>query len=139
MSATRISGKTGLVFKLATNDFGADVSTITLTNEDADSDVTTFADAAAGGTKQWYFEGTAVTGTNGETNALWNYLWENTGTDDIAYVYAPHGNAVASTEKPHFTGTVKIGAKPPIGGDAGTTFTFDFRIDANGEPTLVTA
>lgn len=133
MPATRISGKTNLVFKLAGTDFGADVSTISLTNEDADSDVTTFADAAAGGTKQWFFEGTAVSGTN--SGSLWDYLWQNTGTS-VAYIYAPHGNATPSASQPHFTGNVTIGAKPPIGGEAGQTFTFDFRIDCDEEPTL---
>lgn len=135
MAATRITGKTNLVFELGGTDFGADVSSISLTNEDADSDVTTFADAAAGGAKQWYFEVTAVSGTN--TGSLWDYLWTNSGTT-VAYAYAPHGNATPSATQPHFTGSVAIGAKPPIGGEAGQTFTFDIRLDCTAEPTRAT-
>ena len=135
---TRITGKQGLIFKLAATDYAADVTTISLSNEDSDSDVVTFADAAAGGTKQWFFEGEAVAGTD-STGALWRYLWGATGTATVAYVYAPNGNATPSVAKPHFTGTATIGAKPPIGGDAGSTWTFEFRIDCNAEPTLLTA
>lgn len=138
MAVTRITGKSGLVFKLATVDYSDNVSTISLTNEDADSDVVTFADAALGGTKQWFFEGTAVAGTDA-TGALWRYLWNNTGAATVAYVYAPNGNATATAAKPHYTGQATIGAKPPIGGDAGSTFTFDFRVDVNAEPTVLTA
>ncbi len=36
---TRITGKNGLVFKLATVDYSDNVSTISLTNEDADSEM----------------------------------------------------------------------------------------------------
>lgn len=138
MATTRITGKQGLVFKLETVDYASDVTTVTLSNEDADADVTTFADAAAGGTKQWFFEGTALAGTD-TTGALWRYLWANTGDNNVAFVYAPYGNATPTADKPHFTGTCTIGAKPEIGGEAGSTWTFDFRIDVNAEPTLVSA
>ena len=136
MPNTRIKGKAA-IFKLATTDYAADITTITLNNEDADSDVTTFADAAAGGAIDWFFEGTAIQST--DTAALWKYLWTNSGTTSVAYVFAPHGNATPSTTKPHYTGTVDIGPKPAIGGDADSTFTFEFRLDCNEEPTQLTA
>lgn len=134
--ATRIKGKSGMIFKLATVDYGADLTTINLSNEDADADVTTFADAATGGATQWFFEGTAVSAT--DAGSLWNYLWSAAGATNVAYVYAPNGNTTPSVAKPHYTGTATIGRKPGIGGDAGSTFTFDFRIDVDQEPTKQT-
>ena len=134
--STRIKGK-AVVFKLATTDYAADITSIVLENEEADSDVTTFADAAAGGAVDWKFTISAVQST--DTASLWSYLWENAGTTNVAYVYAPAGNATPSTTKPHYTGTVSLGPKPSIGGDADTTWTFEVEIKCDQEPTKVTA
>lgn len=136
MPTTRIKGK-ALVFKLATIDYAADVTDIVLEAEEADADVTTFADAAAGGATDWFFRGTAIQST--DTAALWNYLWNSSGTTAVAYVYAPNGNTTPSTTKPHYTGTVSLGRKPSIGGAADETWTFDFEIKCDQEPTKVTA
>lgn len=131
----RITGKS-LSFKLGDTEYMADATNIVLENEDADNDVTTFADAAAGGTKQWFFTMTAVQST--DATSLWSFLWDSTG-DEVAYVFAPQGNATPSADAPHFTGTVTVGAKPSIGGEAGNTFTFEVRLDCNEEPTKVLA
>ncbi|MCX4577943.1 hypothetical protein OHB41_33120 [Streptomyces sp. NBC_01571] len=133
MSA-RIKGKS-LTLKFEDTDYQADIGSATLNNEDADGDFTTFADAAAGGAVQWFFEGEAVQST--DSASFWSYLWDNTGLE-VAYVFAPHGNAVASTTQPHFTGSVRVGRKPSIGGTANETFTFEYRLDCTGEPTKVT-
>lgn len=133
--ATRIKGK-GALFTLGATDFGPECTSIVLENEDADADVTTFADAAAGGAKQWFFTISAVQST--DATSLWRYLWDNAGDLDVAFVYAPHGNAVVTASLPHYTGTVDLPAKPSIGGDADTTYTFEVRIDVNGEPVLDT-
>lgn len=131
--STRIKGKS-LTLTIGGTDYAADATNIVLENEDADNDVTTFADAAAGGAKQWFFTMTAVQST--DADSLWRYLWDSTG-DEVAYVFAPHGNEVASATQPHFTGTVVVGAKPSVGGEAGSTFTFEVRLDCKEEPTLV--
>jgi len=133
--STRIKGKS-LSLKVDSTEYMADVSEVTLQNEEADGDVTTFADAAAGGAVQWFFEGSAVQST--DTTSFWSYLWDNTG-EEVTYVFAPHGNATASSTQPHFTGSVKVGSKPPVGGTANETFTFDFRLDCTAEPTKVTS
>lgn len=133
--STRIKGKS-LSLKVDGTEYMADVSEVMLNNEEADGDVTTFADAAAGGAVQWFFEGSAIQST--DTASFWSYLWDNTG-DEVAYVFAPHGNATASSTQPHFTGSVKVGSKPPVGGTANETFTFDYRLDCTGEPTKVTS
>lgn len=133
--STRIKGK-GLVFKLATVDYSADVTNIVLESEEADADVTTFADAAAGGATDWYFRGEAVQST--DAASLWSYLWTSAGEQNVAFLYAPHGNAIASVTKPHYTGTVTLGRKPSIGGDADSTWTFEFEIKLDAEPAKVT-
>lgn len=132
--STRIKGKS-LSFKLGSTEYMADATNIVLQNEEADGDVTTFADAAAGGSVQWFFEMEAIQSTDAES--LWRFLWDSTG-DEVAYVFAPHGNTTASATQPHFTGNVTVGPKPAVGGEANETFTFEVRLDCTAEPTLVT-
>ncbi len=123
---------------IGTTELFIQASACVLDNEAADASVTTFEDAAAGGSRQYFFQITALQSL--AATSLWRYLWENTG--EIAeYEFAPAGNAVPSTEQPHFVGTLKVGPKPKIGGEAGATVThtFDYRLDCQEEPVLVTA
>jgi hypothetical protein len=132
--STRIKGtKLGLTFG-STNHW-MDITSAVLENEEADTGATTFADAQAGGARQFYFTINAIQSTG--VDSFWSYVWENTG-EIVAYVYAPHGNPVATANEPHFSGTVKIPPKPSIGGEAGTNveYTFEIRMDAQEEPTL---
>lgn len=136
MGSTRIKGA-ALKLTIGTTDYWADVTAVTLNNEEAAAGVTTFEDASLGGARQFYLEGTAIQST--ASASFWNYLWENTG-EIVAYVYAPHGNDIPTADQPHFEGTVKVPAKPAIGGEAGVNneFTFDFRMDCQEEPLKVT-
>ncbi len=129
---TRIKGK-DLTFKIDGVDYKCDATGITLENEEPDSDGFTFCDAADG-TMQWFFTVSAIVST--DVASFWRYLWANTGETGVAYIYAPHGNAVASTTQPHFTGTVTIPSKPSIGGEPNATQTFEVRLDCVEEPTL---
>jgi hypothetical protein len=135
--STRIKGS-ALKLTIGTTDYWADITSAVLENEEAAAGVTTFADAAAGGARQYYFTISAIQST--DTSSFWSYIWDNTG-DIVDYVFAPHGNTTPSTSQPHFEGTVKIPVKPVIGGDAGTTneYTFEVRMDCQEEPTKVTA
>ena len=132
--STRIKGRAA-IFKLAATDYAQDCTSIILENESGKADVVTFADAAAGGAVTWKFTVKAIQAT--DTTALWNYLWGAAGATAVAYLFAPQGNAVASATKPHYSGTCSIGPKPPIGGDADTTFTFDVEITCDAEPVKV--
>jgi len=134
--SNRIKG-TKLMLKLGATDHWADITAYNLTNEEADSDVTTFADAAAGGSRQFKLSGTAVQST--DTTSFWSYVWANTG-QTVGFTLSPHGNSSATAAQPLFTGNVKIGAKPPIGGEAGVnSFTFDFEWDLVGDPVKTPA
>ena len=138
MGSTRIKGA-ALQLTVGTTDYWADVISVTLENEEAAAGVTTFEDASLGGARQFYLTGSAIQST--ASGSFWDYLWDETNRLDVAYVYAPHGNATPTVNEPHFEGTLRLGPKPFIGGEAGVDneFTFDFRFDCNEEPTKVTA
>lgn len=137
--STRIKGRQ-LMLSIGTPpvEVWADTTSVVLDREEADDDVVTFADAAAGDVQQEYIEIAGIQST--DPTSLWAYCWDNSG-QDVAFTYAPHGNATPSTTQPHFVGTCTIGPKPTIGGEAGrtTTFTFETRWDVVGTVTKVTA
>lgn len=118
-----------------TEEINIEATSVLMSNEEADEDVTTFADVAAGGARQWFFEITAVSDYG--DGSFWSFLWDNAGTD-VDYLFKPYGNAAASISQPHFSGTVSCPAKPPVGGEAGSVFTFETRMEIVGEPTRVT-
>lgn len=132
--STRIKGA-ALGLTIDGVDYWADVTSVVFDNEEASGDVTTFADAEAGGARQHFATISAIQSV--QTASFWRFVWDNTG-QTATYKYAPHGNAVATADQPHLTGTLKIGPKPSLGGDAGATntYTFETRFDIDGEPTL---
>lgn len=134
-TSTRIKGtKLKLVLGTPGTDYWADIVSYELSNDEAESDVVTFWDAAQGGAREYKLTGSATQST--ATTSFWRYIWDNTG-EDVPFTLAPHGNEIATAAQPHFIGTLKIGPKPPIGGEGGTgAFTFDFEWDVIGEPTL---
>lgn len=140
MGSPRIRGNKKPVLTLGSPgaEYSADLISWNIENEEADSDVITFEDAAAGGARQFFLRGSAIQST--ASTSFWRYVWENTGETGIAYTIAPHGNAVATEAEPHFVGTLKIGPKPTVGGEASTStssaFTFDYEFEIDGEPTL---
>lgn len=139
--STRIKGnKLALIVGsgASANNFWCDATAVTLENEEASADVTTFCDAADGGARTFFFNITAIQST--QTDSFWRFAWANTG-QSVPFVYAPHGNEEPSTDEPHFTGNVIVGPKPSIGGEAGinSTYTFETRWDVDGTPEMVTA
>lgn len=124
-----------LSLTFGTQEINTEATNVLLTNEEADGDAVTFAEVANGDAVQWYIEMTA-TSDYGD-GSLWSFLWDNVGTD-VAFTFKPYGNAAASVTQPHFTGNATVKTKPPVGGTAGETFTFETRLDVVGEPTRVT-
>lgn len=111
-------------------------TSVLLENEEADTDAVTFAELASGTPLQWFFTINAVADYG--VGSFWSTLWDNAGAS-VAFVFKPYGNATATTAQPHFTGNCTINAKPPVGGSANEVFTFEARLDVEGEPTRVTA
>lgn len=140
MGSPRIKGNKKPVLTLGSpgTDQSTDIISWTIENEEADSDVITFEDAENGGGRQFYLRGSATQST--ASSSFWRYVWENSGQTGVAYTIAPHGNAVATAGEPHFTGTLTIGARPTIGGEASTStssaFTFEFEFEIDGIPVM---
>lgn len=132
--STPIKGR-DLVFQIDGVDHYCDIRQAVMTSEDRSSDDMTFCDTA--GDRQHFFNVTANQST--ASGSFWRMIWENTG-EEVPFVFAPHGNLTASEDEPHFTGTVTIGPKPDLGGQAGrqNTYSFEARFDIDGVPDLVT-
>lgn len=113
-----------------------EATSVTLENEEADTDAVTFAELASGNPVQWFFTIEAVADYG--TGTFWTTLWENAGSD-VAFVFKPYGNVTATAAQPHFTGNATITSKPPVGGAANEVFTFEARLDVVGEPTRAVA
>jgi hypothetical protein len=136
-TSTRIKAN-ALLLSIDGTDYYADFSSVVLQSEDASTDVTTFYDAALGGRRDFYFTVSGVQST--AAASFWRSMWADAGTE-VAFIYAPNGNATASASQPHFTGTVRL---PPqgslqLGGEASADGTFAFdgvRMDIVGDVTL---
>lgn len=115
-------------------DHYCDIRSAIMSSEDGDTDAVTFCDPS--GSRQHFFTLTANQST--ADGSFWRTVWEHTG-EEVPFVYAPHGNAEASADEPHFTGMLTIGPKPDLGGQAGRTnvYSFETRFDITGEPELV--
>ena len=143
---TRIKGKL-LILKVDGTDYVCDATSVLLSHEDVRStgggaDVTTFCDAtvsATGSVQAWYIDVTALAST--DPISLWRYLWDAYGppvgtVTGVAFVFAPHGNTLATDDQPHFTGTCDLTGQPGIGGAANETWTFEYTFNVVGEPVL---
>ena len=112
------------------------LSSIMLQSEEASSDVTTFADAAFGGSSDWFIELSGVTST--DATSFFMTCWNNPG-DEVPFVLATTAPTAGS-----FTGTLRIPAKGriPFGGEASADGTFSWsgvRFEVVGVPTFAAA
>lgn len=115
-------GKRTLVLTIGGTDYTAQVSKAVITSNPADSDFVTYADAAAGGKREYRLEITAVQDMVAAT--FWDKIWTAAGTS-VAYLIKPYGNAAASAAQPHYSGNVTI-TEPDgdyIGGEADSSTT----------------
>jgi hypothetical protein len=131
MGSTRIKGRQlALKFGTPPVDYWADTISVELDNEEADSDTVTFEDAASGGGRQFFFNVTAIQSTDPES--FRSNVWDHTG-QTRPFTNAPHRNATPTPEQPHFVGQVKVGPRPKIGGEAGSSaYQFETRWDCEG-------
>ena len=114
-------------------DFTASLSSIMLQSEEAATDVTTFADAAAGGASDWFIEMSGVTSTDASPAGFFMKCWEKAGHE------VPFVLEVGSPTAGDFDGTLRIPAKGriPFGGEASADGTFSWsgiRFEVVGEP-----
>lgn len=136
MAAKKINGRNLSLMFDGTTEFSADGTSVVLDNEEGDTDSQTFEELSEGAARQWFFQITAR--SDFSADSFWRLLWQNAG-QDIPFLFKPEGNAAASADQPHWSGTATVTAKPPIGGQAGSNWTYDARLDVVGEPTMVVA
>lgn len=119
-----------LTLSIGGTDYTAQVSNCRIVSGASDSDFTTFADAAAGGAREYRLAFTAV--QDPSVGTLWDKVWTASGTS-VAALIKPAGGTTASATQPHFTGNVTI-TEPDgdlLGGeaDASTTARFTFEVE----------
>lgn len=122
-------------------EYTAEMSNARFTSGAGDTDFLTFADAAAGGNREYRFQGTAV--QDAAAGSLWRQIWDNAG-DEVTVTLMPYGNAAPSITEPHFEGTAVI-AEPDgdyLGGAANVSSTARMTVDISweltGKPTMIT-
>jgi hypothetical protein len=135
-------GTRKLTLTIDGDEVAAEVSSATITSKEAKSDFVSFADAAAGGSREYGLKLKFI--QDAESTSLWNQVWSAAGTD-VAVVVRPYGNATASATEPHFHGTVTI-SEPSgdfLGGDADPSTSARFVTEVEwiftAKPTKVTA
>lgn len=120
-----------ITITIDSTDYTASLSSIMLQSEDAATDVTTFADAAAGGASDWFIEMSGVTST--DASGFFMKCWENAG-DEVVFILE-----TTSPTAGEFDGILRIPAKGriPFGGEASADGTFSWsgiRFEVVGEP-----
>jgi hypothetical protein len=123
-------------------EYNMDVSRVEITSGETDSDFVSFADAAAGGGRDYTLEFTAV--QDASNASLWNEVWTNAG-GELDVNVNPYGNDMPSTTEPHFAMTAIV-SEPDgtiLGGEADASstnrFTFECAWALTAKPDRVTA
>jgi len=112
-------GKRQLTLSIDGDSVTAEVSSAEITSKAADAGTVTFANAAAGGTREYGLKLTFI--QDPAAASLWDKVWAHAG-DDVVAILRPAGG-VAGPDHPVFTGTVTI-TEPDgtmLGGEASTS------------------
>ncbi len=99
-------GTNKLTLTIDGEEVAPEVSRAIISNAATESDFVSFADAAAGGGRDWKLLLTAVQDP-GDADSVWSLVWGSAGTE-IPVLVRPYGNATASTSQPHFSGTCVV-------------------------------
>jgi hypothetical protein len=131
-----------LVMTLDGADVTAQISTCIVKTAETDSDFVSFADAAAGGGRDYKLALTFVQDPAADT--VWDQVWSHAG-EEVPVIIKPFGNAVATAGQPHFTATAVI-SEPDgdlLGGEADASpsnrFTTEVEWALTGKPVKVVA
>ena len=115
-------------------DYTAEISKATITSGESDADFTTFADAAAGGAREYFLELTIA--QDPASTALYQKLWSAEVGTDCPFELWPNGRPVsgtASATQPKYSGTCTI-SEPDgdfLGGEADKSNTAKFATEVS--------
>lgn len=121
-------GTRSLKLSLGGDDVTVEVSNCRIVAGAADSDFVSFADAEAGGAREYRLQGTAKQRT--DVDSISDLIWTAAGTT-IAAVVKPNGGVSASATTPTYSGNVVI-TEPDgdlVGGEANPSPTAKFTLD----------
>jgi len=127
-ASTRIKAQ-NIKFLIGATEYACDATMVDLVLGDAPGDVQTFCEQRVGGEWALTLEGI----TSGDATSLYRVLWENFGTTG-AFTIAPNGNATATSDEPHYTGTVKFNELPPLSLSSNDTATFSVTLEVANTP-----
>lgn len=136
------AGTRSLTITIGATEYNMQLSAARVTSGASESDFTTFADAAAGGARDYKMVFTGV--QDHAVGSLWDKVWTVPGTS-VACLLKPYGNATATAAQPHysFNATVTEPDGDFIGGEANASttakFTFDCTWALASKPTKVIA
>lgn len=91
--------------KVATVDRSNEISQSEITSAASDRDFMSFAEARAGGARDYALVMTIAQDHASAT--LWDLIWTGAGTL-VAGVYAPYGNTTPTVSQPHYTFDAKV-------------------------------
>ncbi len=135
-------GTRHLVLYVDESNVTAEVASAIVRASETDSDFISFADAAAGGGRQYTLALRFV--QDATTASLWDQIWSHAG-EEVDIEIRPYGNAEPSASQPHFTATAVI-TEPDgdlLGGEADASPTQRFTVEVEwaltAKPTKVTA
>jgi hypothetical protein len=135
-------GTRKLVLTVDGDDVTAEVSTCVIKSGETDSDFVSFADAAAGGGREYILALTFV--QDGEAGSLWDQVWSHTG-EEVPVLVKPYGSAAASATTPHWSATAIV-SEPDgdlLGGEADASpsnrFVTEVEWKLTGKPVKVVA
>lgn len=123
-------------------DISGELAALTLNAAEADEGFLSFAQARAGGAKDWTVNGTIP--QNYEPTSLYRRMRNSPG-DPLVLVYAPYGNAEASVAQPHeiWPVTMDIPDSAIAGGEATTSPNavpvVEVEWPCTADPTIITA
>lgn len=113
-------GTRKLTVEIDGDEVSPSVSNVRITSAATESDFTSFADAAAGGARDYALVLTLK--QDAAAGSLWSQVWDNAG-DDVPITVMPYGNAAPSADEPHFTATATV-TEPDgdiLGGEANSS------------------
>ena len=127
-ASTRIKAQ-NIIFEIGSDNYECDATNIELASQDAPGDVRTFCEMTVG--QEWTLTLEGI--TSGDATSLYRVLWANFGSDAV-FTIAPNGNTTPTADEPHYTGTVKFDALPPLSLVSNETSTFSVQLTVVNTP-----